>query len=100
MEVQVKSLGGKGYAFAEKSKTPISPARLIALVLFTEEAGPDLFLVPTVEWNYPSALLVSRDYLGKKSKPEWGISISAKTRPILERFRFDAVLSRIEAGAA
>jgi hypothetical protein len=33
--------------------------------------SPSLYLIPFIAWNQPDSLLVSRDYEGKKSKPEW-----------------------------
>ena len=56
---------------------------------------PSLYLIPSIAWNQPDSLLVSRDYEGKKSRPEWGLNISEKNLPLLERFPFDEVVKQI-----
>lgn len=91
-EVQVKSLRGLGYIFMPKSKTPMSDRRLISVVLFTDGQTPDHYVIPLSRWETPNSLLVSHDYVGKKSDPEWGINISKKNMPALERFRCDDVI--------
>jgi hypothetical protein len=35
----------------------------------------------------------SRDYEGKKSKPEWGLNLSRRTIPLLEQYRFERNVS-------
>jgi len=40
-------------------------------------------------WSEPNALLVSHEYPGKKSKPEWGLNLSQKNLPLLAKFSFD-----------
>ena len=94
LEIQVKSLCRSEYAFMPKALCPLAADRLLALVLFLEGKPPILYLVPTLDWSTPNALLVSRDYPGKKSKAEWGIQISAKNRKLLDRYTFTDVLSR------
>lgn len=91
-EVQVKSVRESNYVFMHKSKFPLHPDRLLALVLLEEEQPPDLYLIPATAWLSPSGLLVSRDYEGRKSKPEWGIQLSGRTRPLLLRYRFDVAV--------
>ncbi len=43
-------------------------------------AWPSLFLIPATEWLNPSSPLVSRDYEGKKSPPEYGVNVSKSWR--------------------
>lgn len=92
-DVQVKSLrprNGQGYAFLPKRCFDLRDTQLAVLVLFEEGHPPQLFLIPSRDWNSPTPLLVSRDYPGSnKSKPEWGIQISGKTRPLLARYAFE-----------
>ncbi|HET7231823.1 MAG TPA: hypothetical protein VFJ16_17560 [Longimicrobium sp.] len=94
-DVQVKSLRGYGYIFIEKRKLPISPHRLVATVVLHPEREPELYLLPMTAWLVPSQLLVSRDYAGLKSKPEWGINISRKNQPLLDTFRFNGVIGKL-----
>ena len=88
-EVQVKSARETTYVFMQKDKFPLSPDRLLALVLLEEDQPPDLYLIPATAWLAPNALLVGRDYEGLKSKPEWGVQLSLRNRPLLVPYRFD-----------
>jgi hypothetical protein len=90
-DVQVKSVRGFNYIFVPKIKFPIAPHRLLASVLFHDQKEPELYLIPMTAWVAPNALLVSRDYDGKKSKPEWGLNLSLRNQALLERYRFDQV---------
>src|SRR6185369_12911720 len=71
IEIQVKSLRGKGYIFIQKAKMPdLKTNRLISVVLFNQGKLPELYLIPSLEWEKTNELLVSRDYgEGMKSKP-------------------------------
>jgi hypothetical protein len=95
-EVQVKSVRQSNYVFMQKSKFPLLHDRLLALVLLDEDRPPDLYLIPATEWLKPNALLVDRDYEGLKSKPEWGVQLSGRTRPLLATYRFDLAMDRFE----
>lgn len=94
-DVQVKSVRGYGYIFIQKDKFPISPHRLAAAVVLHQEREPELYLIPMTAWLVPNQLLVSRDYEGLKSQPEWGINISRKNQALLNTFRFDQVVARL-----
>ena len=94
-EVQVKSIRGLNNIFMQKDKFPLRPDRIAAVVVLLEDQPPDLYLIPSPAWELPNALLVSRDYEGKQSKPEWGLNLSAKNLPLLANFRFDAVVESL-----
>jgi hypothetical protein len=94
-DVQVKSVRGYNYIFIPKSKFPIVPHRLVAVVVLHAGREPELYLIPMTAWLTPSALLASRDYTGLKSDPEWGINISRKNQPLLETFKFENVVARL-----
>jgi hypothetical protein len=99
-EVQVKTVRGLNYVFMQKDKFPLRPNRLAAVVILMEDQPPDLYLIPAPAWESPNALLVSRDYEGKQSKPEWGLNLSVKNLPLLAGFRFDGMVgSLMQAGA-
>lgn len=91
-EVQVKSLCDYGYIFFPKDLFPLNPNRLAAVVIFMENHSPSLYVIPASAWRAPNDLLVSRDYEGKKSKPEWGLNVSVKNMPLLEAFEFGKVI--------
>ena len=48
-----------------------------------------------MSWNYHNALLVSRDYEGLKSKPEWGLNLSRRNHELLTQYRFDLTIEQI-----
>lgn len=95
-EVQVKSVRNLGYVFCRKSEMQLVPERLVAVVVFTDGIEPSLYLIPSLAWKSPDDLLVNRDYVGKKSKPEWGINLSQRKLPLLEHYRFSKTLAKLE----
>lgn len=94
-EVQVKSVRGYNYVFIPKAKFPIAPHRVVALVLFHPGQEPGLYLIPMTAWQAPDRLIVSRDYEGKKSEPEWGLNLSAKNKPLLDAYRFETTVQKL-----
>ena len=95
-EIQVKSArGSTGYVFMQKDKFSLRSGRLLALALLEEEQAPRVYLIPASEWLSPNELLVGRDYDGLKSKPEWGVQLSGKSRPLLERYRFEVTVAAL-----
>jgi hypothetical protein len=94
-EVQVKSARDSSYVFMHKNKFPLRPDRLLALVLLVDEQPPDLYLIPANVWRSPNALFVERDYEGLKSKPEWGVQLSARNLSLLADYRFDSMISAL-----
>jgi hypothetical protein len=90
IEVQVKSLRASGYVFMHKSKFSLKEHLYLALGLLSEGKPPELFLIPSFVWETPNVAFVSRDYGERlKSKPEWGLNISPRNRPVLEPYRFE-----------
>jgi hypothetical protein len=94
-DVQVKSVRGLNYIYFDKDKFTLRDNLLAAVVLFSEGEPPQLYLIPATAWRAPNALLVSRDYEGKKSKPEWGLNLSGKNSPLLTQFAFDQMAQRL-----
>ena len=86
---------GGNYAFFTKKSMGLADDTLVALVLLQDGCAPDLFLIPTVAWRDPSPLLVDREYEGMQSEPEWGISVTGKSRPLLEPFMFSRQISHL-----
>jgi hypothetical protein len=68
---------------------------ILALVILNEGKEPSLFLIPSEEWRNTSKLLVEHNYKNLKSKPEWGINLSLKNMPLLEKYRFDGVVEKL-----
>lgn len=94
-DVQVKSIRGLNYIFFPKDKFQLRENLLAAVVLFFEGKPPKLYLIPSEEWQEPNFLLTSKDYEGKKSKPEWGLNISVKNLPLLEKYTFDEIIKAL-----
>ncbi len=97
IEVQVKSVRGDvGYIFMEKDKFLLRKELYLVLVLFSDAQLPTLYLMPSIEWEKPHDVFVSRDYEGKESKPEWGLNISHKNMHVLEKYRFEQVIDQLK----
>ncbi len=77
-DVQVKSVRGLDYIFFQKDKFK-----------------PRIYLIPSTVWLNLNNLFVSKDYLGKKSKPEWGLNLSKMNLPLLEQYEFDKVAQEL-----
>ena len=95
-QVQVKSVRDFNYIFFVKDKFKPDPHLLAVIVIFQQLQLPTLYLIPSIAWLEPDALLVSRDYEGKKSKPEWGINFSVKNQPRLDQFLFSKMAGRLD----
>ena len=91
----MKSIRGYNYIFLPKDKFIIRSILLAAIVLFLPRETPKLYLIPSISWLNPNALLVSRNYEGKKSKPEWGLNISKKNDNLLEEFSIQNIIKKL-----
>jgi hypothetical protein len=91
IEVQVKSVRSIGYVFMQKEKFKLRQGLYLALGFLFEGQPPDLYLIPSLVWEKPDALFVSRDY----EKPEWGVNLSKKNMSTLEPYRFERAISEI-----
>jgi len=94
-DIQVKSSRGLNYIFFPKDKFDLRDNLLAVVVIFIKGKAPGLYLIPSAAWGEPNALLVSRDYEGKKSKPEWGLNLSQKNLSLLHEFSFDQSVQRL-----
>ena len=94
-DVQVKSVRDFNYIYFPKKTFTIRDNLLAVVVLFHEGKLPQMYLIPSIEWNEPNALLASRDYEGKTSPPEWGLNLSKKNCPSLEKYEFDEMIKRL-----
>lgn len=96
IQVQVKSFWKTKYVFMQKCKFDPAPDLYLALVKLADGAAPKIFLIPSLEWNSPNALFCDRPYGdGKKSKPEWGLNLSARNSEILEQYRFEHMIDAL-----
>lgn len=96
IEFQVKAVRGKNYTFMQKDKWNInSKTTYLILLLFSDNEMPDVYLIPAEAWKIPDALLCDKDYIGLKSKPEYGLNISNENMHLLERFSIENMIDRI-----
>jgi len=94
-DVQVKSARDLNYIFAKKAKFPLRENLLAAIVLFSDNEAPILYLVPSTTWRRPNALFVSRDYVDKKSEPEWGLNLTKRNLHLLAPFSFENAVQHL-----
>lgn len=87
-EFQVKSIRkNKGnYVFMQKDKWNIHDEDIyLVLLIFKDGMSPVVYLIPATAWQQPNELLCDKDYIGLKSKPEYGINISEKNMVLLKK---------------
>lgn len=93
IEVFVSTQRVGGYVFWTKRRFQPANDRFAAIVLLADAQDPHVYLVPSTEWRNASAPLKDRDNIGKKSEPEFGISLARSSLPALARYRWDRVAS-------
>ena len=93
LSIKVRSIRESGYVFMQKDKFELSPNLYLALAILHEGTEPRLFLIPSEAWKKPNALLVDRNFEGKKSKPEWGLNLSNKNMDLLEQYSYSKMIS-------
>jgi hypothetical protein len=105
-DVQVKSFRsqpskGTPYVFLQKSKFRDHPALLLALIHFVDGELPNLFLVRSRTTEGMNPIFESRDYEGKKSEPEWGLTMSKKKLAALAKdWGFQDVVAQLKLHAS
>jgi len=90
-DVQVKAvrLPGGDYVYFRKTVFDLRETLLAVLILLRQQEPPQMFLIPSLAWHHPDSLLCDMTYEGKKSEPEYGIRLSARNLPLLDRFAFE-----------
>jgi hypothetical protein len=68
---------------------PLNDTRLMVVLNFIEGQLPTIYIIPTAEWKHPNKVLSDREYdkPGHKSDPEWGLNLSSKNLPYLEKYK-------------
>ena len=94
-DIQVKSVYKAKYIFFPKHKFELRDNLFAAVVIFTDREVPKLFLIQAAAWRSLNALIVSRDYEMKKSKPEWGLNLSLRNYPLLAKYAFEKVVGEL-----
>ena len=89
IEVFVSTQQVGGYVFWTKRRFQPASTRFAAIVLLVDAEDPHVYLVPSTEWLSASPPLKDRDNIGKRSEPEYGISLARSSLPALERYGWD-----------
>jgi hypothetical protein len=90
VEVFVSTQRLGGYVFWTKRRFTPASNRFAAIVLLADAEDPDVYLVPSTEWESASPPLTDRPNVGKKSEPEYGISLARSSLPALQRYAWSA----------
>ena len=85
--VSTQRLGG--YVFWTKRRLQLADNRFAGVVLLTDAEEPLAYLVPSLEWSQATPPLKDRDNIGKRSEPEYGISLARSSLPSLSRYAWD-----------
>jgi hypothetical protein len=94
IEVFVSTQRVGGYVFWTKRRLQPASNRFAAIVLLGDGADPALYLVPSTEWRKASPPLKDRPNVGKKSEPEYGISLALSSLAALGRYGWDETAAK------
>jgi hypothetical protein len=89
LEVFVSTQRVGGYVFWTKRRFQPESSRFAVIVLLGEAEDPGVYLVPSTEWRNASPPFTDRDNVGKRSEPEYGISLARSSLPALEKYAWD-----------
>lgn len=97
MKFQVKTVRqGTNYVFMLEEHFNIADSELfLFLSILTDNELPVSYIVPATVWeNDATGMFVYRKYEGKKSKPEYGINLSAKNMPFLDVYKVEKMIDK------
>jgi hypothetical protein len=89
IEVFVSTQRIGGYVFWTKRRFQPADDRFAAIVLLADAEDPLVYVVPSTEWRNASPPLKDRPNVGKRSEPEYGISLARASLPALQRYSWD-----------
>jgi hypothetical protein len=90
LEVFVSTQRLGGYVFWTKRRFTPASNRFAAIVLLADAPDPEVYVVPSTEWRTASPPLTDRPNVGKRSEPEYGISLARSSLPALQRYAWNA----------
>jgi hypothetical protein len=94
LEVFVSTQRVGGYALWTKRRLQPASHRFAVVVLLDVDSDPQLYLVPSLEWNVAAPPLTDRDYVGRAIEPEYGIELGRSSLASLKRYAWtDRVVS-------
>ena len=88
VEVFVSTQRVGGYVFWTKRRFQPASNRFAAIVLLADADDPHVYLVPSTDWRSAAPPLKDRDNVGKKSEPEYGISLARSSLAALGRYEW------------
>ncbi|MEY8357193.1 DUF4365 domain-containing protein [Lachnospiraceae bacterium 54-53] len=93
LKIQVRSVQKEtGYVYTKKKYFDINDKNMyLCLLIFENQKLPDIYLIPAVEWKNKNELLKYHAY----EEPEYGINISNKNMPLLNKYQFESVFKKI-----
>ena len=95
-DIQVRTLRRwRTYFFITEDEFPQKADSYLALVVLPEESGPRYCLLPQSAWGEGRPkYLVHYNYIGRKSRPEYGIRMSDNVmEEILRDYQMDSVVT-------
>ncbi|MGI5962823.1 MAG: hypothetical protein ACOX7N_03785 [Lawsonibacter sp.] len=95
LKFQVKAAReGTNYIFMKEEYFDTSDKTLYLVVILLQDGEhPSVYLIPATTWRSGCQGFVYHSYEGKKSKPEYGLNLSAKNLPQLEKFKLQTMIS-------
>ena len=93
--VRVRSLFRSNYMFLVKERFPLRKDLVVVVALLRSGEPAELFLIPSLAWRHPDALLRDRDYEDDASKPEWGLTLTGQSLSLLDGYRFRDQLANL-----
>lgn len=97
LKFQVKTVRkGTSYVYMLEEHFNIKDKDLfLFLSILTDGEYPISYLIPATAWaNDATGIFVHRLYDGKKSKPEYGVNLSAKNQILLEKYKVEKMIDR------
>ena len=86
LELFVSTQRVGGYVFWTKRRFQPATDRLAAIVLLTEAEHPSVYVLPSTEWLHAAPPLTDRPNVGKRSEPEYGVSLARSSLDALHRY--------------
>lgn len=95
LKFQVKSVRqNTKYVFMRADHFDITDESLyLMLFLLKDGEHPTIYIFPASVWQKENSIFVYHAYEGKKSKPEYGLNLSAKNIPHLEEFKLENMIA-------
>ena len=95
LKFQVKSVRqNTKYVFMRADHFDITDESLyLMLFLLKDGEHPTIYVFPAAVWQEENPIFVYHAYEGKKSKPEYGLNLSAKNIPHLEEFKLENMIA-------